>query len=535
MTGLSQSTISMYGSMGYPPYGNGYGSYGSYGSFGGNSFWQKWMNMTPSEREEESLKRYESRLAHQKKMKMKEAEANVEIAEHSRNLEAERTRQITSAALEAKNVQTILRTGKIDLFDKAWKNYLEELKNIPEIAAQYCDEYGNWKSEADMRSAAIKYYNKLNSPDGGTTMASFDDDAALLPTSFWQGMWHGATFGFYKKAHHGDVMKTAKGIEISKEDRLFNGAGDTLGTAAAAGAAGFGLLALAEAGGNKFGNASDIQKAVDWTNLQAAENLLQKGETFEKAEERLRAEAKDAEEQIKLIEKEINANEQDAFDKAKQAKEAAEKELQEKTATLEQKQTRLAELEKKIPKNKNGELIKTSKDPEIRKLINEYKQLNNEIPTLQGEVNKLNTSLAKDGKLVKEFKAAETALNNAKETRLKPLEKELAKINSQKEMLAKVTPEMRFASEAVRTEMKDAAKKVNQFQFGRGKGKAVADITDAVNNGKTSVKQIAKQIAETQGSNKSKFFAKYFKGRYGAAIGAVLGAGIGIYNWCTND
>ena len=341
MTGLSQSTISMYGSaMGYPPYGNGYGSYGSYGSFGGNSFWQKWMNMTPSEREEESLKRYESRLSHQKKMKMKEAEANVEIAEHSRNLEAERTRQITSAALEAKNVQTILRTGKIDLFDKAWKNYLEELKNIPEIAAQYCDEYGNWKSEADMRSAAIKYYNKLNSPDGGTTMASFDDDAALLPTSFWQGMWHGATFGFYKKAHHGDVMKTAKGIEISKEDRLFNGAGDTLGTAAAAGAAGFGLLALAEAGGNKFGNASDIQKAVDWTNLQAAEKLLQKGETFEKAEERLTAEENTINEQTEQIKKEIAEKEQDAFDKAKQAKEAAEKKLQEKTATLKQKQTR---------------------------------------------------------------------------------------------------------------------------------------------------------------------------------------------------
>ena len=508
--------------------GMGYGGYYDYNGrsrdYDGNeNWWYKYSRMTPAQRAAANEEIHAVKLATQSKLNRQSAKQQVEDKIYARELEAEKNREITSAALAAKNVQTILRTGKIDLFDDAWNRYLNELKNIPEIKLKYCDEYGNFKSEADMRSIAVKYYNLLNSPDGGKTLASFDDDASMLPTAFWQGMWNSATFGFYKRSHYGDVMKTAKGMDISREDNLANNAGATLGAAAVGTAIGAGSMAGIDWASGKFGTAKDIQAAVDYTNLEAAEEILKekefKGKTLCEAEKIL-------EKQIDDANKELNELKNLSSDPEKRAAENAQKAVDEQKAKIEKN-------ERLIEEKKNKFNALTDKTTE------EAKKLQSEIDNLTKSNKALSADIGRNGKLTKALREANNNLKSI-EKRIKEAPARIVELNGQiaeKEpklkKIAQVTKEVDLvmASEATRAEMKAARDTVNKFKFGREGVDAATDITDMVNNNKATVKEISKKVSEQQGSKFAKFSAKYFKGKYGIAIGAAIGAGIGIYNW----
>lgn len=515
------SALSLYNTgLGY----GGYTSFGNNNSYDGNeTWWQKVAKMTPAERAAANEEINSVRLKSESNLKRQRAEQDADDGIYARNIEAKKNREITATALSAKNVQTILRSGKIDLFDDAWAKYLNELKNIPEIKANYCDEYGNFKSEADMRSIAVKYYNLLNSPDGGKTYANFDDDASMLPTAFWQGMWNSATFGFYKRSHYGDVMKTAKGMDISREDNLANNAGATLGAAAVGTAIGAGSMAGINWASGKFGTAKDIQAAVDYTNLEAAEEILKEkefnGKTLCEAEKIL-------EKQIDEANKELNELKNLSSDPEKRA--------------VENAQNAVNKAKEEIAKNQQLIDEKTNKYNALTdKTTDEAKKLQSEIDNLTKRNNALNADIGKNGKLTKalneankNLKAIENKIKGAPK-RIAELEAQIAEKTPKLEKIARVTKnlDLAMASDATRTEMKAARDTVNRFKFGRAGVDAATDITDMVNNNKATVKEISKKVSEQQGSKFAKFSAKYFKGKYGIAIGAAIGAGIGIYNW----
>ncbi len=515
------SALSLYNSgLGY----GGYTPFGNSNSYDGNeTWWQKVAKMTPAERAKYQLQIKQVELDSASEIIRKKAEKEIDNTIHARNIEAKKNREITATALSAKNVQTILRSGKIDLFDDAWAKYLNELKNIPEIKANYCDEYGNFKSEADMRSIAVKYYNLLNSPDGGKTYANFDDDASMLPTAFWQGMWNSATFGFYKRSHYGDVMKTAKGMDISREDNLANNAGATLGAAAVGTAIGAGCMTGIDRTTGKFGTAKDIQAAVDYTNLEAAEEILQekefKGKTLCEAEKILDKQITDATTELKELTNLSSDSERRAVETAQKAIDDAKKEIEENTKHINEK-----------TKKYNALTDKTT---------DKAKKLKSEIDNLTTKNNTLQQDIGKKGKLTKALEEANENLKSI-ENKIKGAPKRIAELNAQiaektpkLEKIGRVTEEVRLvmASEASRAEMKAARANINKFKFGREGVDAAAEITDMINNNKATVKEISKKISEQQGSKFAKFSAKYFKGRYGIAIGAAIGAGVGIYNW----
>lgn len=503
--------FALYGTgMNYSHFG---GSHADYGRFGGEMpYYRRYANMTPEEREAENLKRNKARLEHQSAMKKLAAEQNIKEAEYARELEAQRTREITSAALAAKNVQTILRTGKIDLFGDAWANYLKELAKIPEIKKEYCNANGSFKSEADMRSIAMKYYNQLNSPDGGKTLASFEEDASKLPSAFFQGLWHGATLGFYKRDHHGDVMKTVYGREISKEDKVANAIGDVIGTSAAVGALGFGAGMATENGTELVkGTAKELQEAVDWKNLEEGEKLLKEkfnNKSFEAALSELEEQELAKATEITKAREALEENQQKAFDQAKDAKKTAENELAETKKLIEEKQAQLNSPKKDSPKSN---------------------QLKKEIKALNNKANSINTKLI-DGTFDKAIATAETNLKNANEA-IEALEKARKELAQQKEILNRVPSELKFASDATRDRLSASYDKLSKLNTDKNPNR-VTNMIDDINNGKTTAKKVAKQIHAETGSKAIKGLTKC-KGKLGL-LGLIAGAAVGIYNVCTD-
>ena len=427
-------------------------------------------------------------------------------AEELRKMKAETDKQLAEARLAALNLQSVLRAGNMDLLQEAYDKYIKALVTIPQVKAQFCNEDGSFIDINKQRSVAMTWYSELlteTTPDGKggvvTVKASMLEDAGLLPGAFSQGMWNGATFGFFKKDHQGTALQILTGQDISKEDKIASNAGQTLGSAAVGATAGGVTFGLIDNGSNKKIEtllsqvvvSDDYAKAIDDANKLA-------GVTNEMSDEKI---ASKYAQTVATAENNV-ASAQNALEAANKEVDAAQSKLNTEKPNLEAQKTAAQK-----------EMAKIDEQLKAANLTSEERtNLNSQRGGHEGRIKNLD----------KQIEDLETNVRSAKENSAKAadaLEEATEKLDDVKTKIAKASEARANLSTA--TKRANAATKKLQGKF----EKELADKAVAGVKGGGSVSKCSESLKA----------AKKFKigGKWGALACGVACATVAIWKWAT--
>ena len=461
-------------------------------------------------------------------------ELKLKQAEELRKMKAETDKQLAEARLAALNLQSVLRAGNMDLLEDAYNKYLNALVTIPEVREEFCNEDGSFVDINKQRSVAMTWYSELlteTAPDGKggvvTVKASMLEDAGLLPGAFSQGVWNGATFGFFKKDHQGTALKLLTGQDISKEDKIASNACQTLGSAAVGATAGGVTFGLIDNGSNKKIEtllsqvvvSDDYAKAIDDANKLAGvtngmtdEQIAnQYAQTVATAENKVTS----AQNELEKANKQVD-NAQNNLDTEKPKLEAKKQAATEKINELEAKKTaaqnEIAKIDEKLKDDKLTPAERTKLNRQRGGHEGNIKNLNKQIGTQKGIITNSDNQI----------KTLETNVKKATENSTKAadaLEEATEKLDDIKTKIAKASEARANLSTA--TKRANAATKKLQGKF----GKELADKAVAGVKGGGSVSKCSESLKA----------AKKFKigGKWGALACGVACATVAIWKWAT--